>query len=173
MTDKPNAIKEEIDLFDFIEILIKRKYVILSITVIAVFFALIYIYAHNFNAPRSFIIETSIRGVDISNIELPESFKVLNQKLNISKRNYENYSKKWFQTQAYKPYLQDNQKILFLPDIIFTDGGHYYNLKMIYPDAEQGVSILTEVIKALLQTEKSQNIVKTIRLPAILTIYRQ
>ena len=138
MTNLNNRQEGEFDLFDLIEILKKRKYLVISIFMISIIAASIYNYWFVFKTPSEYSISTVIR--------LPNE-----QHIN---QNLFNQLDGWFASGAYKSALKEKHAISNIPRIeTKVHNLIFAQLRLVYTDAEKGKQILKDVLEILRESE--------------------
>ena len=158
MMDKVNNPDYELDLFDFIKILLKRKYLILLIFGAAAILTGIYCYGLRGEIPTSYKIQMIVR--------FPHPFDVISQDPDNPEQriNIGNKAVSIIQSGAIKGKLQEHFKMESLPQIgtgLTGPGLSLLILELHHPDKEEGKRIIGAVHKFLRSEQIIQNLLKT------------
>ena len=134
MTNINNRQEGELDLFDLIEILKKRKYLVISIFMISIFAGSIYNYWFVYKIPSEYSISIAVH--------LPHEEHINNK--------FFNQLDGWFASGAYKSALKEKHAMLNIPRInTKVHNPAFAQIRMVYPSAEKGKQILKDVLEIL------------------------
>ena len=153
MTENNNQINKEIDLFELIEIVFKRKYLIISIIMISVLTVSFYVYLLRPDVPKRYSINMVLRYIDLKVIGQSKQLGQLNGNLSKFRDKIINDTVFWFNSWSYKADLQEKLGLVDLPDVTCERKGGFLNLNMTYPVTEDGKRMLTEVFEIFLSSD--------------------
>lgn len=140
MNDKLKLGSEEIDIFEFIEILFKRKYIILFFFAASILFGVIYSYFFMHEEPNKYSIHMVLKTDAGDNVMVMS--------------NLHSDVQNWFQSGTYKGILKEESKSSNIPDIIPKSRGSYLlELRIIHPDLVEGKRILKRAREIMINSE--------------------
>ena len=154
MTENDNrVVSDEIDLFEFVRIILKRKLFVLSVIMISVTGALFYFYFIRPDAPKSYFIKTVIQVKSLQINEKGRSISRLNKDLSGLRNQFISKATAWFKIKAYKTSLQKDIETGKLPTITMKNNSEFLTLEMIYHDPEEGKRLLTKIVNNFISKE--------------------
>lgn len=122
--------KDAIDLFDLLEIILKRKYLVICFVIIAVLGASFYSYVILPKGPQGYSVQ-AVAAPTISGLTLDKVTA-------------------WFSSGVYKAALQEQHKGSSIPDIASSvTGNKRLKLRMTSSNASEGRQMMGEVVKIL------------------------
>ena len=154
MTENDNrVVSDEIDLFEFVRIILKRKLFVLSVIMISVTGALFYFYFIRPDAPKSYFIKTVIQVKSLQINEMDDLFRDINKDLSGLRNQFISKATAWFKIKAYKTSLQKDIETGKLPTITMKNNSEFLTLEMIYHDPEEGKRLLTKIVNNFISKE--------------------
>ena len=157
MTEEKNIPKYELDLFDFIDILLKRKYMVLAMLGAAVMIAAIYCFGIRADLPAIYKIQTGFRYPDKNDLVSYEPDNT-HQKINFFLK-----VKSLIDSGIFKGKLQEHFTLDAVPDISVDSAGYsvpVLTLTLNHPDVKKGKQILKAVVKQLQSNQVIQDLIK-------------
>ncbi len=139
------AQPKELDLFEFVDMLLRRKYLILSMIFAALIAASVYCYFLRPKAAKRYSIQMRFRCIDVTVRDPSDTFRDLNQLLGAMKSQFMGDTIRWFENRMYKANLQQKRGGGYLPDIQVERKGDFFKMKMDSRDPETGKQILEDV----------------------------
>ena len=163
MSINDNNKENEIDIFDFIEIIINKKYLMSLMIIVSVLLAIVYIYAFQTKPPKKYTIKLNLHEFNTPIVKPLNVFIEINKELAEIKNRFNYHTKKWFQMEAYKSQLSDKKETIELPKIKCNSETGYITLIMVYYDLEKGMKIIKDVVDLFYSTKQSKDMIKEVK----------
>lgn len=147
---------EDLDFFDFIEIIFKKKYTIFIFIILSISFGYLYVSKIRSRISHEYLIQTTIVAPSHDSIQSTDCDD------RIKSFALAEYIEGWFRDGIYKGSLEELSELSNLPDIqtkrLNKPGVLQLNMK--YNDREEGKKILIHICKKMQISEYLNNILK-------------
>jgi len=158
MTDMKKQIDDDIDLFDAIEIILKRKILLISIIVVSILLSSVYVYIFVDEKPRTYSIST---GFNVRTFAIHNSIDSLKDMNEVLQKSIDAFKVKvgyWFLNDFYKADVQEKMGLQDIPKVKVNPRGLFVDLKMRYPIVETGKKIIKVVMDSIVNSDITKEV---------------